>query len=105
VFHVILANKKREEDYPEKSRSSQLAAWAQSNGLGPAAQNTGQRQEQPGRTAPVLQRVLPKLQDKNTKLQSHSTGKFTIYFFLHITWQIQSQTWKFHRVLMCLFPV
>lgn len=31
--------------------------------------------------------------------------KFATYFFLRITRQTQSQTWKFHRVLMCIFPV
>lgn len=67
-FHVSSVNKKGEDGYPGKRGGSQLAAWAQSSGLGPAGQNTGERPERPGRQAPVIQRVLPKQQGKNTKL-------------------------------------
>lgn len=71
VFHVIVATKKWEEGYPETRGGSPLAAWAHSDGLGPAGRNTGQRQEGPGRKAPVLWCILPELEGKNTKLQSH----------------------------------
>lgn len=82
----------------------QLAAWARSDGMGPAGWNAGQRKEKQGENplsrSAVYQHCRARTPNyKVTELENLQ------HFFLHIIWQIQSQTWKFHRVLMCFFPV
>lgn len=96
----LLTIKKKKEDY-SKGRKP-LGCRASSNGLRPAGQNTGQREEPPGGKAPALQCILPKSRTPDYKVTDLQNSQ--CIFFLHVIWWIQSQAWKLRRVPMRIFP-